>query len=97
VDGDEGGGAVGKMQGLVITVETVGLFIAIALLPPAKPQRSPLVRYFAPGAPRPGQRTGGPAMVFSAGGDSVRKTAIVEVAALANFNRIRATVSQRQL
>ena len=49
MDGDEGGGAVGKMQGLVVTIEIVLLSAATAPLPPAKPQQSPLVRYFGPG------------------------------------------------
>ena len=49
MDGDEGGGAVGKMQGLVVPIEIVLLSAATAPLPPAKPQQSPLVRYFGPG------------------------------------------------
>jgi hypothetical protein len=70
VDGDEGGGAVGKMQGLVTTIETVGLFAATAPLPPAKPQRSPLVRYFGPrratsAPPRPAHRRPGGGILLS--------------------------------
>jgi hypothetical protein len=54
------------LQGLVMTVETVGLFTAIALLPPAEPR--PLVRLFraTSAPPRPAhRRPAGPANVIS--------------------------------
>jgi hypothetical protein len=48
MDGHEGGGAVGQMQGLSISFEMLRLFGAALALPPDVPHRSPPARPASP-------------------------------------------------